>query len=75
MNKSQPESQNHIYEIRIEGHLASRWSGRFSELTIKLKADGTTLLSGPIVDQAELYGVLRKIRDLNMPLISVIRKH
>ena len=74
MNKSQPKNQPHIYEIRIEGHLANRWSGRFSGLTITLANDGTTLLCGEVIDQAALYGHLRKVRDLNMPLISVIRK-
>ena len=61
-----------LYEIRIKGHLADRWSGWFGGLTITLEENGETLLTGPVVDQAALYGLLRKVRDLGMPLLSVI---
>ena len=62
-----------FYEIRIRGHLADRWAGWFEGLTITLEDSGDTLLSGPVVDQAALHGLLRKVRDLGMPLLSVIR--
>jgi hypothetical protein len=62
-----------IYQIRIEGHLGPRWSGWFEGLTITPEEGGETLLSGPVVDQAALHGLLRKVRDLGMPLISAIR--
>lgn len=60
-----------IYQIRIKGHLGRQWADRFEELSITLVDDGTTLLTGPVVDQAELHGILRKIRDLGIPLLSV----
>jgi len=62
-----------LYEIRIKGHLADRWSGWFGGLTITLEENGETLLTGPVVDQAALHGLLKKVRDLGMPLISVNR--
>ena len=61
------------YEIRIKGHLDERWADTFAGLTITLEANGDTLLTGPVVDQAALHGWLRKVRDLGMPLISVSR--
>ena len=62
-----------LYEIRIKGHLANRWANWFEGLTITLEDNGDTLLTGTVVDQAALHGVLRKVRDLGMPLISVMR--
>jgi hypothetical protein len=61
------------YEIRLQGHLDERWAARFEGLTLTREANGDTLLTGPVVDQAALHGVLRKVRDLGMPLISVSR--
>ncbi len=61
------------YEIRIKGHLDNRWSDWFEGLIITLEDNAETLLSGPVVDQAALHGLLRKVRDLGMPLISVKR--
>ncbi len=61
-----------LYEIRLKGHLDERWAERFEGLHFS-HDDGTTMLSGPVVDQAALYGVLRKVRDLGLPLISVIQ--
>lgn len=61
------------YEIRIKGHLDNRWIDWFEGLTITLEDNGETLLNGPVVDQAALHGLLRKVRDLGMPLISVKR--
>ena len=60
-----------LYEIRIKGHLDGRWNDRFDGLTITLEEDGNTLLSGPVADQAALHGLLKKVRDLGMPLVSV----
>ncbi len=60
------------YEICIKGNLDHRWSHWFEGLTIALKDNGETLLSGPVVDQAALYGLLIKVRDLGLPLVSVM---
>ena len=64
-------SQTVIYEIRIKGHLDSQWTYWFEGLTITLEEDGDTLLTGPVIDQAALHGLLKKVRDLGMPLVSV----
>ena len=61
------------YEIRLKGHLDSRWADRFEGLTITLDDNGTTRLTGPLVDQAALHGVLKRVRDLGTPLLSVTR--
>jgi len=61
-----------VYQIRIKGHLGRQWTDWFGGLTITLEDNGETLLTGPVVDQAALHGVLRKVRDVAMPLISVI---
>ena len=61
------------YEIRIKGHLDQQWADWFGGLTVTLKEDGDTLLTGPVIDQAALYGLLKKVRDLGMPLLSVNR--
>ena len=62
-----------VYHIRIKGHLGQQWAHWFEGLTITLEENGETLLTGPIVDQAALHSVLRKVRDLGLPLLSVIR--
>lgn len=62
-----------VYQIRIKGHLGCQWTDWFGGLTITLEADGETLLSGPVVDQAALHGLLKKVRDLGIPLLSVNR--
>jgi hypothetical protein len=59
------------YEIRVRGHLDARWANQFEGLIIRLEEDGDTLLSGPVVDQAALHGVLKKVRDLGLSLLSV----
>lgn len=61
-----------VYEIRIKGHLDCRWTEWFGGLIVTPLENGETLLTGPVADQAALYGLLRKVRDLGMPLLSVI---
>ena len=72
-NKTQTPTQVPIYQIEIEGHLSSHWSDWFAELTITLTDEGHTLLTGLVIDQAALYGLIRKIRDLGLVLISLNR--
>ena len=60
-----------VYQIRIKGHLSGQWIDWFEGLTITLEKDGTTLLTGPVIDQAALHGVLKRVRDLGMPLLAV----
>jgi hypothetical protein len=61
------------YEIRLKGHLDNRWAAWFEGLTITREDNGDTRLTGPVVDQAALHGLLRKVRDLGLPLVSVIQ--
>ena len=73
-NNSDPTtnpSQPVVYQIRIKGHLGHQWTDWFEGLTITLEEDGNTLLTGPVIDQAALHGLLKKVRDLGMPLVSV----
>ncbi len=60
-----------VYQIRIKGHLSQQWRDWFDGLTITLEEDGNTLLMGLVIDQVALHGVLKKVRDLGMPLLSV----
>ena len=64
-------SQANVYEIRIQGHLGPEWADWFAGLAITLEGNGDTLLTGPLVDQSALHGVLKKVRDLGMPLLAV----
>jgi hypothetical protein len=64
-------TQAMVYQIRIKGHLGRQWTEWFGGLTIILEDNGDTLLFGPIIDQAALHGLLKKVRDLGMPLVSV----
>jgi hypothetical protein len=66
-------NQAMIYQIRIKGHLGPQWVDWFEGLAITLEDNGDTLLTGPVTDQAALHGLLRKVRDLGMPLISGVR--
>jgi hypothetical protein len=70
-NSKIESSQPLVYQIRLKGHLGSQWTDWFEGLTITLEEDGDTLLAGPVVDQAGLHGLLKKVRDLGLPLISV----
>jgi len=63
--------QSMFYQIRIKGHIGRQWADWFEGLTIILEEDGDTLLAGPVTDQSALHGVLKKVRDLGMPLLSV----
>jgi hypothetical protein len=75
-NKSSLEndaSQPMVYQIRIKGHLGHQRTAWFGGLTIALEENGDTLLTGPVVDQAALHGLLKRVRDLGLPLISVNR--
>jgi hypothetical protein len=67
-------SQPEVYQIRIKGHLGPRWADWFGGLSITLEDNGDTVLTGSVVDQAALHGLLKKVRDLGMPLVSVNRE-
>jgi hypothetical protein len=75
LNELDPQtdrSKPMVYQLRIKGHVRREWTDWFGGLTIALEDNGDTLLTGPVIDQAALYGLLRKVRDLGLPLISVI---
>ena len=65
-------SQPPVYQIRVKGQLGPHWTDWFGGLTITPEANGDTLLTGPVVDQAALHGLLRRVRDLGLPLLSVM---
>jgi hypothetical protein len=71
INPKTDPSQPVVYQIRIKGQLDSQWTDWFESMTITQEEDGDTLLTGPVVDQAALHGLLKKVRDLGMPLVSV----
>ena len=77
MSETHPSTEAHyepgLYEIRIKGHLDDRWAEWFEDMSFTHESDGTTILSGPVIDQAALHGLLRKVRDLGLPLLSVIQ--
>ena len=64
-----------LYQIRVRGHLDSRWSAWFDGMTLTRESDGTTNISGPVVDQAALHGLLATLRDTGLPLVSVTQTH
>ncbi len=72
LNPKTDPGQPTVYQIRIKGYLGPKWIEWFAGLAITLEEDGNTLLTGPVVDQAALYGLLKKVRDLGMPLVSVM---
>lgn len=69
--EARDSDREHLYEIRIKGHLAGRWTSWFDGLAITPAENGVTLLTGPVIDQAALHGLLKKVRDCGLPLISV----
>jgi hypothetical protein len=71
LNPNTDPRQPVVYQIRLEGHLGSGWTNWFEGMTITLEEGGDTLLTGPMLDQAALHGLLKKVRDLGIPLISV----
>jgi hypothetical protein len=73
LNPKTDPSQPMIYQIRLQGHLSRQWTDWFGGLTITLEDNGDTVLTGPVVDQAALHGLLRKVRDLGILLLSVNR--
>jgi hypothetical protein len=64
--------EGRLYEIRLQGHLNARWSDWFDGLSFTHASNGTTIIQGPVADQAALHGLLAKVRDLGLPLVSVI---
>src|SRR2546425_9335048 len=66
-----PHNSPGRYEIRLRGHLDSRWAAWFDGLSLSNEDDGTTIIGGPVADQAALHGLLQKVRDLGLPLVSV----
>ncbi len=70
-SKTDP-NQPLVYQIRIKGHLDSQWADWFGNMTLVLEDNGEALLTGPVIDQAALHGLLKKVRDLGLPLLSVI---
>jgi hypothetical protein len=73
INSGSEKAQPLVYQIRIKGYLGREWTDWFEGLTITLEDNGDTLLTGPVVDQTALHGLLKKVRDLGMPLVSVNR--
>ena len=75
MSETHALPENHdesgLYEIRLKGHLSDRWADRFGDVVITLEDNGNTLLTCHVIDQAALHGLLKRVRDLGMPLLSV----
>ncbi len=72
INSESDPGQPLVYQIRIKGHLGRDWTDWFEGLSITLEDNGETLLTGPVIDQAALHGLLKKVRDVGMPLLSVM---
>jgi hypothetical protein len=75
MNEN-PSGDHHgpgLYEIRLKGHIDARWAAWFDGLDLSHAADGSTVIHGPVIDQAALHGLLQKVRDIGVPLLSVTR--
>ena len=71
LNPKTDPSQPTVYQIRLKGHLGREWANQFGGMTIVLESSGHTLLTGPVADQAALHGLLKRVRDLGLPLVSV----
>ncbi len=72
-NQKPDANEQAVWEIRVQGHLGKEWTGWFLGLAVILEDNGDTRLTGPVADQAALHGLIRKIRDAGMPLVSVVR--
>ena len=70
-NQMPAPDQPSVFQIRIKGHLGHQWTDWFDGMAITLEDDGNTLLTGPVADQATLHGLIKKVRDLGMPLVSI----
>jgi hypothetical protein len=73
LNLNSDPDESTLYQIRLKGHLGPQWAEWFGGLTVTLAGNGDTLLTGPVIDQAALHGLLKRVRDLGIPLISVSR--
>ena len=71
--KNTPKADAQVYEIRLQGHLATRWVMWFEGMTITPEENGDTLLRGSVADQAALHGLLKRVRDIGVPLLAVNR--
>lgn len=72
-NPNPASTQAGIYQIRVKGHLGPNWDDWFEGMTFTAEANGDTLMTGPVIDQAALHGLLRKVRDLGLPLLSFLK--
>lgn len=72
LSSTHPAASPVVYQIRVQGHLGQQWSDWFDGLTITHEENGQTFLTGPVVDQSALYGLLKKVRDLGLPLVAVL---
>ncbi|HLZ26243.1 MAG TPA: hypothetical protein VKV73_02885 [Chloroflexota bacterium] len=72
-DSTRPQQESELHEIRVQGHLDQRWADWLEGMTVTHERDGTTTLAGALVDQAALHGVLNRIRDLALPIVSVLR--
>jgi len=70
-NSRKDQEESFIYQIRIHGQIGPQWTNWFDGMSINMEENGDTLLTGPVIDQAALFGLLRKVRDTGMPLVSV----
>ena len=73
VNSTPAFDESGVYQIRLKGHLGAQWAAWFGDMTIILEENGNTLLTGSVVDQSALHGLLKRVRDLGTPLISVNR--
>jgi hypothetical protein len=71
LNPKTDPRQPVVYQIRIKGHLGHQWAGWFEGMTITLEDNGDTFLTGPVIDQAALHGLLKRVRDIGLSLISL----
>ena len=72
-NTSTDSGQHMVYQLRVKGHLDPRWADWFEGMTVTAEDNGDTHVTGPVIDQAALHGLLKRVRDLGLPLLSVMR--